>query len=336
VVRAERADGYAPLAPFQIEDQLRTFCPSRARRFRFESYLTASLSAFLFFSTAQTCAGQAEQNSTQKSPASQLPVIEADPSAAVLESGFHLLYGLDFKGARADFASYQKLRPDDPMGKAAEASSYLFEEFNSKGVLTSDFFLNDEKFLNGVDGSPEANANPPFVRANTEARLAAKKLLRANPTDTNAMLVLTMTDGMESDYDQVILKKQIPAVTLTRQAENEATALLVLDPHAQDAYVALGAGHYIIGCLPGYKRAFLWFGGIHGDKEKGMAEMVNAVQHGHYLRPFAKILLALAYRREKQPEKARPLLAELAAEFPTNTLFVNELALVDKLSCCKR
>lgn len=222
------------------------------------------------------------------------------------------------------------------MGKAAEASAYLFEEFNAKGILTSDFFMNDDKFLNGLDGDPEQNANPQFVQANSTARIAAKKLLKANPSDTNAMLVLTMTDGMESDYDQVILKKQIPAVSLTRQAENEATALLALDPHSQDAYVALGAGHYIIGCLPGYKRAFLWFGGIHGDKEKGMTEMVNAVEHGHYLRPFAKILLALAYRREKQPERARPLLAELATEFPSNPLFAKELALVDNLPCCRR
>jgi hypothetical protein len=315
---------------------LRIPLPSRTRRFKFEACITASLAACLFLAAAQNAAAQAAQDSTQKSPASQTPRIEADPAAAALESGFHLLYGLDFRGARTNFSEYQRLRPQDPMGKAAEASSYLFEEFNTKGVLTSDFFLNDEKFLNGLDGDPTANANAPFVKANSEARQASKSLLKTNPTDTNAMLVLTMTDGMESDYDQVILKKQIPAVSLTRQAENEATALLALDPHAQDAYVALGAGHYIIGCLPGYKRAFLWFGGIHGDKEKGMVEMVNAVEHGHYLRPFAKILLALAYRREKQPDRARPLLAELAEEFPTNLLFVHELALVDNLPCCKR
>lgn len=287
----------------------------------------------LFVSVAQTVAAQ---ETTPKPEASEVPQIGVDSAAASLESGFHLLYGLDFKGARVNFTEYQKLRPQDPMGKAAEASSYLFEEFNAKGILTSDFFMNDDKFLNGLDGDPEENANPQFVQTNSTARQAARKQLKANPTDTNAMLVLTMTDGMESDYDQVILKKQIPAVRLTRQAEDEATALLALDPHSQDAYVALGAGHYIIGCLPGYKRAFLWFGGIHGDKEKGMTEMVNAVEHGHYLRPFAKILLALAYRREKQPGLARPLLAELASEFPTNPLFAKELALVDSLPCCRR
>jgi hypothetical protein len=310
--------------------------PARLRRLRFGVSLAVSFAACLFLLPAHPANGQTEQESAPKPPAPQEASIQADPAAASLESGFHQLYSLDFKGAREDFTKYEKLRPLDPMGRAAEACTYLFEEFNAKGVLTSDFFLNDERFLNGLEGDPQANSNAPFVQAITDARAAAKKLLKANPTDTNAMLVLTMADGMESDYDQVILKKQIPAVSLTRQAENEATALLALDPHLEDAYVALGAGHYIIGCLPGYKRAFLWFGGIHGDKEKGMTEMVNAVEHGHYLRPFAKILLALAYRREKQPDRARPLLASLAEEFPSNTLFAHELALVDNPTCCKR
>jgi len=315
---------------------LQTHWPLRARRLGIYTCLAVSIVVCLSLSAAQSGEGQETPEPAQKSTAPQTPTIQADPAAAALENGFHLLYGLDFKGARSAFSEYQKLRPNDPMGKAAEASSHLFEEFNAKGILTSDFFLNDDRFLNGLEGDPLANANAPFVQSNTAARTAAKKLLKADPTDTNAMLVLTMTDGMESDYDQVILKKQIPAVTLTKQAETEATALLALDPQLQDAYVALGAGHYIIGCLPGYKRAFLWFGGIHGDKEKGMQEMVNATQHGHYLRPFAKILLALAYRREKQPDRARPLLAELAEEFPSNPLFAKELALVDNLQCCKR
>jgi hypothetical protein len=268
--------------------------------------------------------------------------ISADPSPAMLESGFHRLYGLDFEGARQEFLAYQEARPKDPLGKAAEAASYLFEEFNTKGVLSSEFFLNDNKFLKGLEGKPGENANPAFVSANLAARDMAKKILKVDSHDTNAMLVLTMTDGMESDYDQVIERKQLPAVSLTRQAENEAMALIALDPSAKDAYVALGAGHYIIGCLPGYKRAFLWFGGIHGDRERGMDEMQRAASEGHYLRPFAKILLALAYRREHQPDRARVLLAELVEQFPTNPRFAYELSLVqssnanaDKPQCCK-
>jgi hypothetical protein len=273
-------------------------------------------------------AQQLQEAEKKNIAAPNVPVMSADPTPALLETGFHQLYGLDFNGARQEFRAYQKARPADPLGKAAEAASYLFEEFDVKGVLSSDFFLNDNKLLRGLDGDPAENANPAFVSANTQARAMAKQRLKSDPDDTNAMLVLTMTDGMESDYDQVIERKQIPAVSLTRQAETEASKLLAVDPNAKDAYVALGAGHYIIGCLPAYKRAFLWFGGIRGDRERGMHEMQVAASQGHYLRPFAKILLALAYRREHQPDRARLLLAELTQQFPTNPRFAYELSLL--------
>jgi predicted Zn-dependent protease len=60
-----------------------------------------------------------------------------------------------------------------------------------------------------------------------------------------------------------------------------------------------------------------------------MEQMKRTADHGHYLQPFAKILLALAYEREHQMDRARVLLAELASEFPANPLYARELALID-------
>ncbi len=301
---------------------------------RFRRLTAAALTAAGLL-CVQFCAAQDEAPVPAPAP-QQVPEMTSKPSTALLDTGFHNLYQLDFQSAREEFVAYQNLAPDDPMGKAAEAASYLFEQFNAKGVFTSAFFVDDSKFLKGVDGSPEENRNQKFEDANNKAREHARKILRSDAQDTNAMLVLTMTDGMESDYDALIEKKQIAAVSLTKQAEAEATSLLAIDPNAQDAYVALGAGHYIIGCLPGYKRAFLWFGGIHGDKELGMHQEEIAAYHAHYFKPFAKILLALAYEREHQPTKARVLLVELKDAFPTNPHFARELDLIDNRECCAR
>jgi hypothetical protein len=286
-----------------------------------------ALAAMFFFATRAEAQG---------SPAIDTPRIEADPVPGMLDTGFHQLYELNFQGAREQFLAYQKLRQDDPLGKAAEAASYLYEEFNAKGVFTSEFFLNDAKFLGGADGSPAQNRNEAFLTTNERARTMAKEQLQSNPSDAHALLVLTITDGMEADYDALIVKKQMAGLGLTRQAESEATKLLALDPSAEDAYLALGAGNYVIGSLPSYKRAFLWFGGIHGDRLRGMDEMQRTADHGHYLQPFAKILLALAYEREHQMDRARVLLAELASEFPANPLYARELALVDQRAAEKR
>jgi hypothetical protein len=271
-----------------------------------------------------------------QSPAkSSAPVMEADPSAKVLESGYRHLYELNFDAGRKDFQAYQKMRPDDPLGKASEAASYLFEQFNRKGVLTSEFFLNDEKFLGGVEGSAAANKNSAFLEANNAAREQAKARIKANPKDLHGLLVLTITDGMESDYDAIIIKKQLEGLTMMRHAEAEANAVLAIDPNEQDANVALGMSNYVIGCLPSYKRMFVWFGGLHGDRTRGMEQMQSAAEHGHYLQPFAKVMLALAYEREHKPERAKELFLELATQFPDNPVFARELALVNNPACCK-
>jgi hypothetical protein len=273
---------------------------------------------------------QSEQSAAQQAAPPQVPVMEADPSVGLMEKGFQYLYELNFDGARVEFLAYQKNLPDDPMGKAAEAASYLFEQFNAKGILTSDFFLNDAKFLGGVDGSASQNQNPKFVEANNRARELAKRRLKSNPHDVQGLLALTIADGMESDYDAIIIKKQLDGLKLMKQAETEANILLAIDPSQQDANVALGMSNYVIGCLPGYKRALVWFGGIHGDRLKGIQLMSSAAEHGHYLQPFARVMLALAYEREHQMDKAHALLAELAVQFPENPVFARELALAVK------
>jgi hypothetical protein len=273
------------------------------------------------------------QAPTQTKPVT--PVMEPDVSANLLESGYRHLYELNFEAGRKDFQAYQKMRPDDPLGKASEAASYLFEQFNQKGVLTSEFFLNDEKFLGGVEGSGAANKNAAFLEANNAAREQAKARIKANSKDLQGLLVLTITDGMESDYDALIIKKQIDGLKMMRSAESEANQVLAIDPGEQDANVALGMSNYVIGCLPSYKRMFVWFGGIHGDRTKGMDLMQSAAEHGHYLKPFAKVMLALAYEREHKPERAKELLAELATEYPNNPVFARELALVNNPTCCK-
>lgn len=255
------------------------------------------------------------------------PEIRSGPS---LESAFNHMYRLKFTEARAEIAAYQNLHPNDALGKAAEAASYLFEEFEQKGVLTSAFFLDDKRFLGGIEGSPEKNRNPNFLAANKRAREMAQERLRLFPREADPILVLAMSDGMESNYDALIEKKQLASLSMLKQADAEATKVLAIDPNAQDAYVSLGSANYIIGCLPSYKRAFLWFGGVHGDKDKGMQQLQSAATGGHFLKPFAKIMLALAREREKQFKEAAVLLADLAKEFPENPHFSAELAIAEK------
>ncbi len=247
-----------------------------------------------------------------------------------LEAAFRRMYELRFDEARREVLAYRNSHPDDPLGAAAEAATYLFEEFNREGVLTSEFFLDDNRFLGGVQGQPDPLRRAAFLTANESARRMARERMKANPNDPDGLFVLTLADGMQGDFEALIEKRQLSGLALIRRAEKEATRLLAVRADAQDAYVALGAANYIIGCLPVYKRFLLWFGGVRGDRLRGMDQLQVAAERGHYLRPLARALLALAAERENQVDRARRLFEDLAREFPANPNFARELALAQR------
>jgi len=165
-----------------------------------------------------------------------------------------------------------------------------------------------------------------FRRALARTRALSRELMKKNPKDPEALFGLTLAAGMESDANAILEKKQLDGLKRMKEANEYAKQLLALHPDTNDAYVALGAANYIIGSLnPGYRFA-LWFGGIHGDKKLGMQQLGKTAANGRYLQPFAKILLALAARREKQTALAQRLLLELSQEFPSSPLFAAEYA----------
>ena len=59
--------------------------------------------------------------------------------------------------------------------------------------------------------------------------------------------------------------------------------------------------------------------------------MQLTADHGRYLGPFARILLAIAYVRDKDNSRARGVLAALRDEFPKNPLFAQEIARLDAI-----
>jgi hypothetical protein len=243
-----------------------------------------------------------------------------------LEAGFHLLYELKTVEARAQFSSWQEAHPEDPLGSASEAASYLFEECYQQGILTSDFFLDNKRFLGKVALKPDPALRAAFFAADKQAQDLAELRLKTYPDDTNALFAITLSLGMEADYAALIDKQQMDSLKMIRDADKYAKRLLAIAPEGADAYLTLGTANYIIGSLPGYKKLFLGFAGIHGDKKEGIRQLGLAAAGGHYLRPFAKIMLALAALREKKPEVARVQLLELVTEFPENPLFASELA----------
>jgi hypothetical protein len=289
---------------------------------------SACVLAFILFLTPAMTLAQ-EPTAITAAAAAAAPVPAATPAfypVPELMSGFQQLYEQKFQQARETFNDWHSNHPEEPFGEVAVAASFLFEELYRQGVLTSDFFLNEKKFLHGIDGKPDPVRMNNFRDALTRARILARQRLKTSPKDPEALFALTLAAGMESDADAILEKKQLDGLKRMKEANEYAKQLLAVHPDAADAHVAPGIANYIIGSLnPGYRLA-LWFGGIHGDKKLGMEQVAKTADNGRYLRPFAKIMLALAARREKQNALAQRLLRELKDEFPSNDTFAAEYA----------
>jgi tetratricopeptide (TPR) repeat protein len=262
-------------------------------------------------------------NFARETPAAQSPAFTTVPE---LSAGFDLLYRQRFAEAREAFASWESRNPDAPFGQVAIAAGYLFEELSRQGVLTSDFFLNEKKFLHGIEGSPDPERMSHFRDAIARACELARERQKPNPKDGEALLALTLAAGMESDAESILQKRHLAGLKSMKKANEYARELLAQYPDATDSYVATGIANYVIGSQSGGTRFALWFGGIHGDKKLGMEQVARTVENGRYLRPFAKIILALAARREKQNALAQRLFRELSEQYPDNQQFASEYA----------
>ena len=260
--------------------------------------------------------------------AREAPGVESPAFTTVpeLAAGFDLLYEQRFAEAREAFASWESRNPEEPFGEVAVAASYLFEELYRQDVLTSDFFLDEKKFLRGIDGKPDSERMRNFREALAEARQLARKRQKTSPNDGEALFALTLAAGMESNALSILEKKHLEGLKRMKEANKYAKQLLAQHPDAADAYIASGIANYIVGSLNSGSRLALWFGGIHGDRKLGMEQVAKTAESGRYLRPFAKIVLALAARRENQTALAQRLLRELKEQYPASALFASEYA----------
>jgi hypothetical protein len=252
---------------------------------------------------------------------------EVSRSAPVsaLDRGFSGLYNLDFAGAQRDFAAWQQLHPDDPVGPVSEAAGFLFSEFNRLGVLEAQFYENDKAFDERPKLTPDPVLRKHFMDAIGRAENLSHARLAKDSKDRDALFALTLSSGLQADYAALIEKHNLASLHFTKEASTSAQQLLAVCHDCYDALLATGFSKYIIGSMAAPVRWILRMGGLPADKQGGIADLQTTAAHGHYLAPFARILLAIAYAREKDNSRALQLLTGLRCDFPANTLFSRQI-----------
>ena len=249
-------------------------------------------------------------------------IVAAHGNSNLLDSGYRQMYNLQFDRAHGTFAEWQQQHPEDPMGPVSDAAAYLFTEFDRLHILQSEFFVHEDHFYTDRRLAPD-----PAVKQKFEAALSKARVLAARaPQDPNARFAAVLCHGLESDYLALIEKRYSAAFKEMKSARADAEQLLSAHPEYYDAWIAVGVENYMLSVKPAPLRWVLRLGGGQTDRFLGIEKLRLTAERGHYLAPFARLLLAVAALRDRDKGRARDLLAGLAREFPNNPLYVRELA----------
>jgi hypothetical protein len=254
------------------------------------------------------------------------PRLCAGADTTLLDDAFGDLYNFNFPAAHQAVDRYIAEHPQESLPYSVRASGYLFYELDRLGILESEFLIDDKRIVDKKAKTPDPVVRATFLKAVDDARTRADAALAADPDDKMALLSMCIAEGVSTDYMALVEKHQILSLAPAKKSNNYAQRLLKLDPKFYDAYLAAGFSEYMIGSLPFFIRWFVHFDNVNGDKKVGIQHVELVANEGHFLKPFAKILLAIAALRDKRPRDAQKLLQELAKNYPQNPLFRNELA----------
>jgi hypothetical protein len=254
-------------------------------------------------------------------------VIAADLTAPPpsLDLGFKQMYDLQFEDAHQTFAACERQRPTDPLIPAANAAAYLFAEFDRLNILQSEFFVQDDNFRHPKKLSADPAARQAFDAELARTQKMASGILSANPQDSNALFATIMASGLRADFDGLIDKHYLSSLTSVKNTRAVAEKLLAIDPTCYDAHLAIGVENYVLSLKAAPMRFFLRLAGAETDRELGLQRLRLTAEKGHYLKPYARLLLAVAALRDMDRYQARTILRDLVMQFPHNHLYAEEL-----------
>jgi hypothetical protein len=243
-----------------------------------------------------------------------------------IANGYRQMYNLDFSTAHNTFHDYEQQHPDDPLAHVSNAAAYLFAEFDRMHVLEMDLFADNSSFEHRKKVPPDPETKAAFERELQTADQITAERLSKSPGDSEALFAQILANGLRGDYAALVEKKNLASLSYMKMSRGKAEQLLSEEPKCYDAYLAVGVENYLLGINPAPVRWVLHMAGAQTDKAEGLQKLHLTADKGYYLAPFARLLLAVAAVRDKDPQTARNLLSGLASEFPNNHLYSLELS----------
>jgi len=243
-----------------------------------------------------------------------------------LDDGYHALYNLDFAAAHTHFNQWMTAHPEDCLGSASDAAAYIFTEFDRLGVLDIELFADDNRFTSRTRPAIDPALKRGFNDRIAQSERLADAALQHNPKDSNAYYCKAVTSGMQADWASLIDRHEYGAYKFSELASKFAKQALALNPTLYDANLAVGIENYMLSLKPAPIRWILGMAGAGTNKAEGVRLLKLTAEQGHYLAPFARLMLAVGELRDGRVPQGKAILIGLSQEFPKNTLYQRQIA----------
>lgn len=239
--------------------------------------------------------------------------------------GFDHFYNLECDQAIETFQKVVDAEPDNADHWNHLAQAILYRAMFLGGALESELVSGNNPFYARSKLATTEEDHKVFDEAVRRAMALNSQAVTKNPRNAKALYSLGITYAIRSNYNFLVRKAWRDALrdaTTARQTHNKVSEI---EPTLVDARLLQGLHDYIVGSLPLGYRMLGFMAGIRGDKEQGIRTLEMVAVKGETSRWDAQIVLGVTYRRERQPQKAIPLLEPLIQRFPRNYLFRLEL-----------
>jgi tetratricopeptide (TPR) repeat protein len=222
---------------------------------------------------------------------------EADSLHHLALYGIDLATTLQYDKAIDVFERVIAADPDNPMGYFLRSAAYFW-------MFSAD--MHNEEL------------GETFKELSYEAVDVAERRLELDETDIDARFFLGGAYGSLGRY-YGMKRSFLKAYWYGKKGVNILEDVVEQDSTYYDAYLGLGIYHYLADVLPRFVKILSFLLGIDGDRERGIQELVLAVDKGTYVQTEAMFFLGAIYTyREREYDKALNIWHDLLKKYPDN------------------
>lgn len=215
--------------------------------------------------------------------------------------------------------------PRDPNLHNFLAYTILYRRLYLAGALDSSLALDIGGFQRRGGVEMTAEEKTRFEGAVQKAIQLGQERIAANARDPEALYALGVANVHRASYAYLVKKSWREALSGASSARKFHQRALEANPSLADALLLPSVHDYIVGSLPAWVKAVVFLAGFRGDKEGGLRGIERVAREGKSVQVEGQVILSLFYRREKQIDRAMPIMIALAARFPSNYLYRMEL-----------